>query len=583
MSSDKKKTREIVRGVRKVSKKDTEEERSRRICQTLNDSTISVLSKSKCDGVSDMNNNWFEARCACIYQYLLQIMPVVYTPYLIVPIILSFSNNDKKGTEFVDDVLYNCYKNIELEKDEQYQEIGRNLIFCNKQWNESLGNKNKVKDSLHIEQVLSNPKFNQTLINTQFLEEILGVINKKGYIEKTDKYILNAYVKEINKEFDTCKQLKQEDCQINENCILRFTSTGGKDCTNRQRYRNGIIPKDPTSYYLFENPFEQDGLIVFKPLSKKYIISGYSGIFRQYDVVKKGKDTGKEKDTDRYTITFPPFGGGAGVIIRGIKTFITSGYIKDYQTRDGETVGIHEGFYNNIQDWFVNEFLPLEIDKESSHIYIVGCSLGAALTNVASYFLMNEGYKHIHFYAHGSPRVGDERLRKYMENAPFGDDSYNYVRINNVVNMRKFYTEFDPVCKFPVKHETCYMPGRCLQFANNSRLRGFAGGIIFGIEMLGFEKQKDFNMATSGIYEFFNSKNEDIVHSRECLFEWIHSVGAYSPNTINGELTGQGDTNKYKNQFDAIRNIDFDEECGDIGDIVRELNGKNKKSFISST
>ena len=576
--SNKKQTREIVRGVRKVSKKDTEEERQTRICTNLDDSSIPFLSESKCKGVSDKNINWFEARCACIYQYLSQRIPVVYTPYLIVPIILSFSNDEI----LVEEVLNNCYKNIEKEKDEEYQKIGRSLIYCNKKWNQSFGSsyENEVRDSLHIEHVLGNEKFNQTLINTQFLQEILGVINKKGYMEKTDKYIhndtLTAYVKMINKDFDeTCKKSTQEECQTNENCILRTSSTGGKECANRQRYRNGITPNDPTSYYLFVNPFDEDGMIVFKPLSKKYIISGYCGIFRQYDVVKSGKKKGREEATNRYTITFPPFGGGAGVIIRGIKTFITSGYIKDYQTGDGKTVGIHEGFYNNIQDWFVNEFLPLNIDK-SSHIYIVGCSLGAALTNVASYFLMNEGYKHIHFYAHGSPRVGDERLKKYMETAPFEVDSYNYVRINNVINMLKFYTEFDPVCKFPVKHERCYMPGRCLEFANNSRLRGFAGGIIFNIEMLGFEQQKDFNMATSGIYEYFNGKNEDIVHTRNCLFEWIHSVGAYSSNTINGELTGEGNTNIYKNQFDAIRNIDFDEECGEL---VKE---KNKKSYVST-
>ena len=73
---------------------ESKDQRKRRICTDLNRSTCSL--------VSDKDQNWFEARSACIYQYLSRNMSDVYSIYMTVPILLSFLPDDQLKQEILD-------------------------------------------------------------------------------------------------------------------------------------------------------------------------------------------------------------------------------------------------------------------------------------------------------------------------------------------------------------------------------------------------------------------------------------------------------------------------------------------------
>lgn len=527
---------------------ESKDQRKRRICTDLNRSTCSL--------VSDKDQNWFEARSACIYQYLSRNMSDVYSIYMTVPILLSFLPDDQLKQEILD----NAYRvflipdpPLKTKAEEkahdafvaEMTDLGDTLIFCNQQWNDNFsgGFLTQIRRTIDIHQILENPEYKETLLNTKFLQEILGVINKKEYVEESDKYLGQDKLKDIDEKIDDkCKVLDETLCVLDQECMVRTTSKGDKQCINRQRSRK-IDPTDPESYYIYGS----DTYTIFKPLSKSFIVSGYTGIFQQY----AENNRKKFGPTNKYTIVFPPFDD---LTISGINAFYVNGYIAQYQTNTGNTVGIHTGLYSYIEEWYTKQFLPLGI-RQNADIYIVGTSLGGALTNIAAYFLVNNGYTSVHFYAHGSPRVGDLNFKNYMDSAPFENDSCNYIRFNNAIGKNAFSTEFDPVCTFP-PNQMCFhrmLSGRCLDFVNNSRLRGFSAGMTFDVSLLGFDKQPDYDMNSFTVYG--RLYQPPILHnSSSYLWDYIHSVTAYSANSLNGEDISDGPG--YLDHFDAIRNID---------------------------
>ena len=165
----------------------------------------------------------------------------------------------------------------------------------------------------------------------------------------------------------------------------------------------------------------------------------------------------------------------------------------------------------------------------------------------------------MHYYAFGAPRVGDERLTEYMNEADFGGDSANYVRLNNVIKNGRFTCQFDPVCKFPPKQMGLLSPlGYSLNFHDNSRLRGMSGGLTFNLVFNTFDAQPEYDMIEKTIYG--NLYNHLTPLGGACAEHWdyVHSLNAYHEEVIIGHPYFGGDTANPRNidYYDAIRNLD---------------------------
>ena len=262
---------------------------------------------------------------------------------------------------------------------------------------------------------------------------------------------------------------------------------------------------------------------------------------------------------DKYTVTFPPFGGDnqLSLVCYGFHMFYYNGYIQKYTTTSGEKVGIHIGFYKYAKSWYINCFKDLGISK-TAHIYITGVSLGGGLTNTAAYILLQAGYKNVHFYAFGAPRVGDQSFRNYMNASKFAEDSANYVRFNNVVKTDRFYSQFDPVCKFPPNEITSWgAAGYSLRYVDNPRLKIMAAGLTFNPVFKTYFNQPDYNFINPG-----SRLSKQTPIGAECgeYFELVHSMGSYDYNIFLGSNVdvGGGKKPRYEDRYDAILDLNTD-------------------------
>jgi len=428
-----------------------------------------------CKGILDPKT-MLQSRSACIFKYL---DSEKNSSTLTLPIILSFVKNK----ELVRRVVGNSDR-VKI----------KYLLGVNKKWNSDMDKKelDYIVDNIDVKCVRMgkniSSEFTETYNSILFLEEIMGVIDKKNFVERGDYYIKNNRIENIDKKKDIlCKNDRK--CS-NVNCINRTTSKGGKECINKQRYRTD-------EYYILNDT-------IYRLLCKSKIVSGYSGIFRHY--------TKDNIPTDKYTIVFPFFGEKIVDLFRGFNAFYLNGYITRVLCKNKRHVGIIKGLYDAVNSWYKTCQTVLEAIPKKSTIYIVGCSLGGALSNIVSFLLLEKGYKNIHMYALGSPRVGDEDFREYINNSNLSYDSANYIRFNNILSKKTFYTQFDPVIKFPVRKSHKL-------FANNGRMRCMASGITFNpLNMI--DNQPDYEM-------FSFSKSFPVDRKCKKLWYYVHSIPAY--------------------------------------------------------
>ena len=519
-----------------------------------------------CD--SKQKELWFQLRSECLYNFYLKngLTPdKIFAPMLITPIFAGFikprsqygETKDQRIDEYVN-WIYDTYFSQSKNKTEvkYITDIGLELANCNSIWFRNAF----PKFNIDYDVISEDPKYLETLNHLDFLPEILGVIGRDTFVTKRE-YIFaqNKLSKLQDKDSKECRQIKSiPDCEENIKCVYR---KGICEAANRVRT---VEPGNPNAYYIFEEDFIRDGkkkkeMLLFKPLSKCFIITGYSGIFRRYNLDSKGHAI----ETNKYTIIFPPFDGQSGPqdksifnlfnyrfdFWNGFLAFYKGQYIQDVKVREtNEIVGVSSGLFSFINDWYNKCFEPLKIPLDAE-FYIVGTSLGAALTNICAFYLLNMGYKNIHYYAMGSPRVGDERFKLFMEkskkNKLFKEDSYNYVRFNYVIKDGKFQTQFDPTCKFPKKQEGWI--GK-LDYSNVPNLRTFGAGVTVDVYDLDtYQYQPDHDM-------IYNDPSVPVYDKCEAFWSYAHSVSAYSKNLFLG--VRQEVDIPYINDFDQIINID---------------------------
>lgn len=514
-----------------------------------------------------------ENRAGCIFEYLRKIKGNVFLTYLVLPVVLSFTDDEKFRNEVIHQIPFIFSQGMVeaeyLSRNESKNEVEMNrllitnLLSCNDSWNKKLKNYKEIKDKISVEMIPFNPKFYKTCQSVLFLKEIMGVISRDTFQEQTN-YFLNWGELKLNKisvaSDRKCKSYAVDSCIKDKDCTLRINSKGGKDCINKERFRT-MKPGDKNAYYILEDN-AQEKRILYRPLCIHYIISNNSGIF-QHQEMKDGVYT----DINEYTIVFPPFGGDFKSSVNGFWAFYWNGYIQNVYTKEGGYVGIQKGLLQYIDEWFEScRKVLLKIPK-NAEIYVVGCSLGGALTNICCFRLLQEGFRHVHMYALGAPRVGDENFKKYMEKSKLEIDSANYVRMNGVVKNNKFHIQFDPVTRFPENTWSAWsIVGSHLRYVDNPKLRLFEAGLSFNPVFETFTTQPEFDMLPFDQARrlFLYKPNEGLPIDGNCeeIFPFLHSIGAYSYNNFTGarDFEPLGKRVAYTDFYDRIIDLNV-EKC----------------------
>lgn len=516
-------------------------------------------------------NRLLESRSACIYEYLVKLLgeEKVFSTYLTLPIVLSFATNQNLVEEAILQVQDAFIQGVPLarasDRDKQIA-LTKRLLKCNLSWNEKLIETKQIQDSINIRLVRNengiDPYFVETVRCLMFLQQIMGVIDKPTYQEAGNKYfnITKHSLGFIDSKKDNkCNMFEDEDkCSRDKDCVLRVSSKGDKNCINRERIRT-TTPNKPTSYYILEDSYT-DTDIVYVPLFISKIISGYSGVFEQF----YSRDS-KTVKANKYTIAFPPFGGKTFQDnFNGFRTFYIEAYIQSINARASGNapsgqVGIITGLYKAVMSWYNECKNIIATIPKDADIYICGCSLGGALSNVTAFFLLQLGYTKIHLYAMGSPRVGDVTFVNYMEKSGLMPDSANYVRFNNVIKNGTFYTEFDPVAKFPINSWSLLSAfGMHLRYANNPHLRCMGAGLTFNPVLGTFLTQPEFDFLPGvKLRNFGRDVNAGLPIDGDCedLFFLLHSIPAYSANNFVGARDYEVAVPNYRDYFDHVIDV----------------------------
>ena len=243
------------------------------------------------------------------------------------------------------------------------------------------------------------------------------------------------------------------------------------------------------SFYLFtanKRKFAYKTLNVFK------VNLGYIVIFKEYMLDKATKEL---KDTNRYKILFPAWGGSQKSFNDAYES-IKSMYIRAYLTHvSGENIKVHAGMWEMINRWYSEVGDIIRNIPKDADIYVVGCSLGGGMANVGALKLVLEGItvkEKLHLYAFGAPRIGNKECGDAII-AGVSDDSYNFVRLNNMILKNNIlYTQFDFVSKMP-PIEKC-LTVDC-KFVDNPKIRCMSSGFFFDPVLGTFDTQPEFSMS----------------------------------------------------------------------------------------
>jgi hypothetical protein len=528
-----------------------------------------------------------ESRSACTWKFLSREIGTknVYSNMMTIPIITSFMT-DAQGKsavkKCVEAMVNGMFNEDESKVGEKFYntivEVCERLRLCNVEWNRKMGAPaEQMYKTLNPHITYLNPMYKETVRNLLFLQEIMGVINKPSFVEGSQYHVILAGKRErfttIDPAIDElCKHKSPRECENDDRCVFRRTSKGSKECISAQRHRT-IRAGDDTSYYVQEVPDK----IVYRPKCLYFIISGNAGIFRQYKVLNSSLS-----ETKNISIVFPPFGGNSKETSYGFGVYYWGGYIQNVPAivsgkASAGNVGVQIGLWRWIESWYSTCLRQMEesnsIDRDNDHIYITGVSLGGALANLASFKLLQLGYKHVHMYACGAPRVGDANFNRYMGLADLEPDSANYIRFTNLVKDNKFYCQFDPICKFPPNQWSFWgLSGYGhLRFVDNPRIRLMGAGLTFNPVLSTFENQPEYDMIpyAKARRMWLTSMNKYVHIGADCESHWgfVHSIGSYSAMAFYGQNIFDGsDSEKpyndrdYYASYDAIRNMD-DVEC----------------------
>ena len=501
-----------------------------------------------------------ESRSACLYKYLEMKndgVENVFTNYMTLPIVCSFIRDEEKQKKIMENLYHVMFTGHPDQESKESLKLlqGLDLLKCNEYWNKSLepGVYDKICESIDVKDVYDGDKYNETMRYISLLKGILGVINTTSWIERTDYYVnLDDKIKKIDKKRDKeCSEKPVGECEDSGECVKRFSKKGEYKCINSQRFRT--ITKD-NAYYIHEDSYLGEKFL-YRPICISYIISGNSGIFREEKI--EGESL---VFTGNYVIIFPPFDGeGLRFYANAVYALYWKAYITQRYTRSGKNVGINDSYYTYIDNWYNDCFKYQQDIEEDASIYIVGVSLGGALANVCAYYLHEKGYRNIHFHAYGAPRVGDEEFKKYMDSIDFGADSYNYVKFLNIKDKNgAFYTQFDPVAKYPPNEYCLLSPfGYCLRYVDNTRIRIMNSGLTFNPVFETFNTQPDYDMIrTRGAISIRTHLGAI------CSNFWgdIHSIDAYSPDVFGGVI---GDPGLFYYEYDS--SIKDMKDCVDEG------------------
>lgn len=530
------------------------------ICKSMTDNFLD------CKKVS-IHRRLLESRSACLYKYLEVKSGVenVFTNFITLPIVCSFIRDEEKKNKIMDNlyhVMFTGHPNQVTREHETVQQ-GKELLKCNEYWNKSLEPSvyDKICRDIDIEDINEGDKYNETMKYISLLKGILGVINTSSWIERTDYYVnLDDKISKIDKKRDTnCNKKPLDVCEEEGECIKRLSkSEGGYKCINSQRFRT--LTRDD-AYYIHEDAY-LDEKFLYRPVCTSYIIAGNSGIFREEKIGSTSITF-----TGNYVITFPPFDGDGSwkFYATAAHAMFWKAYIVQRHTKTGRQVGINDAYYTYIDNWYNACFKDQEELKKDANIYIVGVSLGGALANICAYYLHEKGYENIHFHAYGAPRVGDEEFKKYMDSIDFGADSYNYVKFLNVKDKNgAFYTQFDPVVKFP-PNEYCISSyfGYCLRYVDNTRIRIMNSGLTFNPVFETFSTQPDYDMIrTRGPISIMTPLGSICSN----FWGYMHSVDAYNPDVFGGIIGVPGE-----NYYDYDSSIRDMKDCVDEGVSVEDI------------
>lgn len=563
----------------------------------------------RCDQVTNPSRI-FESRSACENFFLQKYTNKFTTSFMTIPIILSLapssqidqlysysirnlyynikdtSVNDSEGNTYMPDITSKLIDEVSAIYNNDFKTSLINLIQslfnCNKSWNEKTDKTfiQSATSNIDIKMVRDNDFYSDLLDTQKFYKEILGVINRDNWVERENTYFdLSTSTLRAPRDWDNiCSGRTNSECNKNEKptlsasdppqCKLRKGT-----CINSERYRS--FDSDSSSMYIFKSADSKNGYVLFKCLFKYHMVVANSGIFQSYypKYVKIG-NTGKfltkyNEKSNVYTVTFPPFDfAGFGNMSDATKTVcqLASSVLTFYANarlvavttkKDGKKVGVLSTMYTLLMNWYKDCFSKANIKKDAI-IRLVGTSLGGALANMAAFVLHENGYTDIHLYACGSPRVGNKDFNDYMSSGnKLSKDSGNYIRFNSVIKNNTFYTQYDPITKFPPSSGKGYIFGN-YEFYTTPLTRIIGSGLTWNLFDDSYDTQPDYDHIATG------SKLSSQTPLRANCAYWgqVHSVDSYNMSSFLGEnlIFGEGRSKpgKYYDEcMEGVKNLDI--------------------------
>lgn len=515
--------------------------------------SVDMKMMRNCPNVLDISE-LLQARAACIFEYLSKTRHPYkkIATFLILPAILSFNPTPyfRKMfkiiltgiTRFFQDKKNKETFNYPSLTEEEIQVLGASLLELNEHWNSQMDvNKRQyVEENIHLENGLGDEL---TLLrkSVKFYQQVfnLGEMFEEKYSNYYADFKDNKMVLMDNEQIQTCNQTPKDMCEKSGVCKVRFSKSEQKwHCFSREKIRS--IKEG--GYYIFVDGNTQS---VYKTIKKSVVSAGDVYIFHEHAVENE-----TIIPTNNYVVIFPPFQqrnfGDVGnafynYMFRGLATV-------SHKNSDvfniPENVSTSLAFYKEVRI-FMDENIRIfkNIKKNpNAEIIVIGISMGGSYANILAFLLVKYGYKNIHLYACGSPRVGNQGFNTFMTKAyaegRLSKDSGNYIKSNTFIEydqdkkLKRFVLQYDPIAKFPTG------------YADNPLLKAYGEGFLYNPLVFGeFKRQSDYHHSVFPLTEQFSklinlnfSIGKNIFGVRTCKKKWgdIHSVGAYGFSNIMG-------------------------------------------------
>lgn len=469
-----------------------------------------------CEGLTKLLD-MLTIRTACMYEYLRKNIrdPEVNITgnMLTVPVLLSFMFTSRLDTRnLFKESFDNYYRDIDTDKKGKYKKLMNDLLLVNFGWNNEMTQEayRLLYNGLQTQYIHGNEYFNMFLLSMELVRIENWKLRYDNYIEdgSVDSHPDRARKLEFYVDWD-------------EGMVKKVTD-------KRQRYRT-TTPGLPTSYF----SVVYGSINIFKIIGKHKmtgLLDQDAGIYERFFVNQpyngdnwRDFEKGGLIPTKEIFITFPWFEISLSNVYN---TRFTGSVEIDI---DGQKYVIWKALYNSVQNWYVNSFSKIDnIEKYQNNnnpgtaIYIAGHSLGGAQANVAALLLYLNGYRNVHFYGFGSPRIGGEKLSALMDNLFANSDSMNVMNIRYIYSGRHFWVEYDPVTKYPNLPE----------YSRNGRVFAIESGFIFKPVFGTYNNQPgyDFGKITGAAHSLLPINDR-------CGKHWdnIHTGKSVLPSVIDGK------------------------------------------------